>query len=286
MAAASLNPTRDKLLVVARSLPPAAQVIASICELLQDVNTDLDQIAREIRVDAALAAKVIRISNSVIYGGNGSISSVEDAVGRVGFSEVVRLVGTATVTRLVDRELRNYHVGADRLREALLMHALSAEALAEIAGLDRNTAYAGGLLRGIGMMVLDRFTGEQLAPNEMYDPVQFPTYQEWETARFGLSATRVTTMALDDWRFPEELVSAVEEHLDPPTTSDTAERLANLLNLAGGIAVDHGRALPGDAIHWTITDEKLGTLGVDREQFAFAAERANATFDQQRQALY
>jgi HD-like signal output (HDOD) protein len=282
----ALNPTRDGLLKVARTLPAAPQVLLGICELLQDINTDLDQVAEEIRMDAALAARVIRVSNSVVYGGRGSVSSVDEAVSRVGFSEVVRLVGAATAAGIVDRELRCYHISADLLREALLLHALGSESLADAAGLDTSTAYVGGLLRGIGMMVLDRFAREKLRPEQMFDPTVFETYRAWETERFGLTAVEVTTMAMDDWKFPEDLVTAVQTHLYPKDGDSEAGRLANVINLAGAIAIDRGVALPGEVPHWIKTPEKLAAAGLDEEAFAQASNRAGMLFDQQRQALY
>jgi HD-like signal output (HDOD) protein len=283
---ASLTPTRDVLLGIARTLPPAAQILAGICELLHDVNTDLERIADTIRMDAALAARVIRISNSVVYGGRGTISSVEDAVGRVGFAEIVRLVGTAAVNRVIERELRCYHVSVDMLRESLLMHGIACEALADYSGVNRNTAYVGGLLRGLGTMVLDRFASDKLGAHQMYDPVEFDTYVAWENARFGRSSTSVTTMALDDWKFPEEIVTAIERHLSPPTSGDEADRLANVLNVGGAIAVHHGQALPGEIMHWMVTPEKLAMVGIDDSQFEHIAERASDLFEQQKQALY
>lgn len=282
----AFKPTRDTLLSVARTLPAAPQILTGICELLQDVNTDLDQIAHEIRMDAALAARVIRVSNSVVYGGGGTIASVDEAIGRVGFTEVVRLVGTATAAGLVDRDLRCYHIGADVLREASLIHALASEALATAAGLDRSSAYVAGLLRGIGIMVLDRYARDRLPPEMTFDPTEFDTYRAWETARFGVSAVEVTTMALDDWRFPEDTVSAIQTHLEPGNDPTTAMRLANVLNLAGAIAIDHGSALPGDVLYWARTPEKLSAAGLTEQQYARAAEDACSLFDQQRHALY
>jgi HD-like signal output (HDOD) protein len=281
-----VHPTRDALLRVARTLPAAPQVMLSICELLQDINTDLDQIAAEIRMDAALAARVVRVSNSVVYGGGGSISSVEEAVSRVGFSEIVRLVGTAAAAGIVDRELRCYHIAADVLRESVLLHALASEALADSAGIDASSAYIAGLLRGIGMMVLDRFARDRLEPAHTYDPTAFATYREWENERFGLTAIQVTTMAMDDWRFPEEVVAAIELHCQPIPGDREANRIAHILNLAGSIATDHGTALPGEVMHWIRTPEKLAAAGLDEEKFALAKGRATTLFEQQRHALY
>lgn len=284
--AAPNAPTRETLLEIARSLPPAAPIMAGLHELLHDVNTDLDQIADQIRKDAALSARVIRISNSLVYGGGGSVSTVEEAVGRVGFSEIVRLVGAATVARLADRDLKYYQIGADELREALLMHALAAEALGALVGLDRDATYVGGLLRGIGTMVLDRYATATLAPHEAYDLTKFDTYSAWEMARFNVTSVEVTTTAMDEWNFPSDLVTAIELHLDPPTDDNDVAKLSTVINLAGAIAVEHGHALPGEVKHWSVTPEKLATLHLDETHFRTAVEQASKMFDRQRESLY
>src|SRR5215216_135519 len=111
--------TRDVILEQARKIPAAPQVLAGLCELLQDVNTDLDQIAAEIRFDPALTARVIRISNSPVFGSGQRLGSVDEAVNRVGFGEVLRLVGAATVAGMVDRALGCYGIPAELLRESL-----------------------------------------------------------------------------------------------------------------------------------------------------------------------
>ncbi|MFA5265584.1 MAG: HDOD domain-containing protein, partial [Opitutaceae bacterium] len=94
MAATSVL-TREKLFEIARTLPAAPRVLASLGDLLQDANVGLDEVANLIKRDAALAARIIRMSNSIVYGGKGGlrIGAIEEAVNRVGFSEVYRLVG-------------------------------------------------------------------------------------------------------------------------------------------------------------------------------------------------
>lgn len=276
--AVALALTRDQILDHARALPAAPRVMAELCELLQDINTDLDQIALVIRADPALAARVIRISNSVVYGGDWQVSSIDDAVNRVGFEEVLRLVGTASVAGFVDRSLTMYQLEAEELRASLLMHALSSEALSRHTAVDPRTAYTAGLLRAMGMMVLDRAARGRLAENLAYDPQQFPTYLEWETARFGLGAADVTRMILDEWRFPDDIVTAIEEHLlQRPSSYENP--FACLLNVAGAIVMDAGLALAGEKQHWTMTTEKFAGAGIDASQWEAAIADARAHFD-------
>lgn len=282
--AVALALTRDQILDHARALPAAPRVMAELCELLQDINTDLDQIALVIRADPALAARVIRISNSVVYGGEWQVASIDEAVNRVGFEEVLRLVGTASVASFVDQSLTMYRLEAENVRASLLLHALASEALARHTTVDPRTAYTAGLLRALGMMVLDRAARGRLAEDLAYDPKQFPTYLEWETARFGLGSADVTRMILDEWRFPDDIVTAIEEHLllQP---SNYENPFACLLNIAGTIVTDAGHSLPGEEAHWTLTPEKLAGAGFEEHHWESAVADARGHFDRQREGL-
>jgi hypothetical protein len=132
--------------------------------------------------------------------------------------------------------------------------------------------------------VLDRAARDRLAPNLAYDPQQFSTYFEWETVRFGLGAVDVTRMILDEWRFPDEIVTAIENHLlFRPTSYEDV--FACVLNLAGGIAVETGVALPGEQKLWAVTPEKFVGAGMSEGQWQSAAVDAREHFERQRAGL-
>lgn len=281
---ADLVLTRDQILDHARALPAAPRVMAELCDLLQDINADLDQVSLVIRGDPALAARVIRISNSIVFGGQWQVASIDEAVNRVGFEEVLRLVGTASVAGFVDRSLAAYELEAELVRASLLLHALASEALARHTMIDPRTAYTAGLLRALGMLVLDRAARGRMPDHLRYDLREFPTYAEWEHARFGVGACDVTRMILDEWRFPGEIVTAIDAHLLlRPGAGENS--FACLLNLAGSIVDGAGYALPGDRLHWTVTPEKLGAAGLDEAQLESAAGEALRNFERQRAGL-
>ena len=104
---------------------------------------------------------------------------------------------------------------AERLRESLLFHGLASEALAAYADVDSRTAYSAGLLRGIGIMVLDRAGRLRVTGADVFDPQRFAVYGEWEKARFGVSGVEVSAIVMEEWRFPADLVNALRSHLLP-----------------------------------------------------------------------
>jgi HD-like signal output (HDOD) protein len=269
--------SREKLLQVARALPADLQVLSQLGEMLQDINSELDEIAALLRRDVALAARIVRISNSPMFGGGGQIASIEEAVNRVGFSEILKLVGTASAARMTERNLEAYEISAVKLRDNMLYVAFATEALASMAGVDARVAYTAGLLRPLGFMVLDRACKGQINLAQRYNSTRWPSYSAWEGSIFGVDNCEVAALILDEWRFPRELSGALRRHY-LARSDDAADRLACLLNVAGGLAMQAGRALAGETEWWGSMPDKLRHAGLTEEDLAPAAERAETAF--------
>lgn len=265
----------EKLLQIARSLPADLSVLSELGEILQDINSDLSQIATLLRRDMALATRIVRISNSAAYGGNGEIASIEEAVNRVGFGEVLKLVGSGTVSRFSDQSTEAYGISAEELRGNMLYTAFAAEALARSARMDIRSAYTAGLVRPLGIMVLDR-AWNQIEKIPSFDPSRWTTYSAWEENCFGINHCAVSQRILEEWRFPEEIREAVRFHYIE-TAKDHENRLAVILNLANGIAQRNGRSFSGENAFWEVTSLKLEAAGLDEsaiDEAAAAAEEA------------
>ncbi len=275
---------REKLLITARTLPAAPQILAELGELLQDVNASLNQISDLLKRDAALAARIIRISNSSALGGGSRIGDVEDAVNRVGFGEVYRLVGLATTSRLADRALNYYLIEAEPLREHMLHTALACEALAKHVGMNDRTAYTAGLMRTLGMMVLDRVARERLPISEAFNHKTFNGYAAWEGNVFSLSNCEVASLILGEWKFQVEIVSAVREHY-LSRESDYANRFACLVNVAGWMTQQARHGLVGELSYWTLTPKKLEALGCSEEHLCEIGNEVEVEFERLRKSL-
>ena len=271
--------SRDKLFEIARTLPPGPKVLAKLSMLLQELNVGLDEVAEHIKVDSALSARIVRMSNSVVYGGR-SIGAIDEAVTRVGFREVHRLVGFVTTDRLNDRDLPFYQIDAHFMREHMLFTAVAAEALADYCDIDPHQAYTAGLLRTLGMLVLDR-TAEHLTGCDVYDHGKYGHFLGWEAINFGLPNTEVSAMILEDWRFPQGIIDGIREHY-LTKSSDYDNRMACLINVAGLSVAEASLTLPGDRRHWELNQRNLDALGITEDVRAMASGRALYRFNKLR----
>jgi RNA polymerase sigma-70 factor (ECF subfamily) len=267
---------RERILEIARTLPPAPRVFAELDHLLRDANSGLDEISALIKRDSTLVGHIIRVSNSAVYGGEQPTGSVEEAVVRVGFQEVFRVVGQVASARLAERPLTSYGIDTDQLREHMLHTAFVCEHLATECGMDPRSAYTAGLMRPLGILVLDRLA-EQYGNIAAYHPAHESDYLAWEGRSFGLSSCEVAGMVLREWAFPPEIVEAIQcQYL--LRSEDLNHRFACLLNLASGLVADEGHGLLGEMSHWGGSLWKMDALGLSETRFQAAAARAREAF--------
>ena len=276
---------REKLFKIAQQIPASAQILAQLGQLLMDVNSGLEEIARLLRRDAALAARVIRISNSAAYGSGGGIASIEEAVSRVGFSEVYRLTGFASAAQVFDHDLHAYGIPGTVLRSNTLLTALAVESLAKRAAVDSRVAYTAGLMRSTGRVVLDRLARQALGFGQDFSQSGVASVLEWEQSVFGCTHAEASALVLEFWHFPASVVVPVRGHHLLAKVPEANVRMAALLNLGAGIAAESGYMLPGEAGYWDVTPEKLRAAGVSASILQDCVAEAREAFSQIKDSL-
>lgn len=269
---------RATLLHVVKTMPSAPQILARIGHMMLAMDAELEDITGLLKRDPALTARIIRISNSAAYNTGTPFASLEDALARVGLTEVYRLTGFAAIAQVSDQSLVRYGVSGPQLRENSLLTALIMEALARAAGVDPRAAYTAGLLRSMGKIALDRLTRDRA-----YDGGGGirGALADWESGFIGLNNCEAAAIILEEWRFPEATVAAIRDHYAP----GAADPLTALLNLAAGAAELSGHRLPGETVYWAVTPEKLAAARLDESQVAEAMRTGLERFGPVRAAL-
>lgn len=244
--------SRETIVTLGSKLAPSAAILGRLRLLLEDPGTDTDEVINLVRLDPALTFHVTRMSNSILFGVRERHDSLDGAVGRVGFQNIYRLVGLAATKQSCQRDLPTYRLQAGQLWENAVATAAAAEIFALPAGIDPGLAYATGLLRSLGRVVLDAVSCDKCYPGE----AEWPLVSDWERATFGVTSTEITTVLLDHWRFPSELVDGIRGHHDP-FGEPSSNVSACVLNLACGVSARFGLDLPGEGGHWHRSEAKL-----------------------------
>jgi len=210
-----------------------------------DVDIQYRQLRELLRVDPALAVRVLKVANSAFYGSR-SISSIDRALAVLG---AVAVAGIALAARF-DGSLAPGCAASEQfghLRRHSLMTAVAARLLATRAAVspwDGESAFLLGLLHDLGWLVQLQIERERrLRPREGGDP-----------APSGRTEHELLSAALfAHWQLPAQFIDAARHHHRLPETEPTSFGSA-LLAVAEQCALYGGDAFGSD---FRPPDEKL-----------------------------
>ena len=210
---------RSKILKLAEELPPTPQILSKIQSCMQNPDSDLNDLVKLIRMDATLAAQVVRLSNSSFYGSSIPSENIMEAVQRLGFREVHRLVGLVAAKQFMGAAAPVYKLKAGELWEISIIRAVMLETFAKAVGVNHDTAYTIGLLHGIGKVVVNQFTLE--AGLSFYDEVEDGQVSpELEQRILGMHFGDIGGVLMECWKFTQEVILPVRFQESPFDASD------------------------------------------------------------------
>ena len=223
------RPTPARVVSALRQLSPAPMILPRLQRLLTNPNSGLFEIVELVRLDTALTARVIQVSNSPWFGRGAACQTIEEAVNRVGFHHVHRLVATAAVSTVMEKSLSVYGLDDKTVWRASVACAFAAEMLAAHVGEDVAEAYTIGLLHTVGRVAVDDFLRGRMSSIELTD-VGFPhDYSAAEQAQLGFSQAEVGATMLKNWDFGPLAVETLRSQYVPLEALLPYDRMAAVL---------------------------------------------------------
>ena len=204
-------------------------VLPRLQRLLTNPNSGLFDIVELVRLDPALTARVIQVSNSAWFGRGASCQTIEEAVNRVGFQQVYRLVATAAASAVLEKSLSTYGLDDKMVWRSAVACAFAAEMLAAHVREVVAEAYTIGLLHAVGRVAVDNFLRGRFPPAELID-AGFPAdYSISEKAQLGFTHAEVGACMLNNWEFGPVAVEAVRSQYAPLAALLPYDRMAAVL---------------------------------------------------------
>ncbi len=215
----------DDLLKRVESLPPAPKLLPQLLIALSDLDADTSRVVNLITFDPALTAKVLQVCNSAYYALPTRVSSVADAVNRLGFHGIYMIVALASTEDFLKMG-RHTALDPNAMWRHLVTSAFSAQLFAKRVGVDDNLLFTAALLHDIGKVPLaDVLHGDYDAL--ITDATLFGRpLVALENASFDLNHAEVGARLMENWSFAPEFVEAVRFHHDSTSAGDAAPQAA------------------------------------------------------------
>ena len=272
-------PSPAQLISKIDELPPLPTVVTRALDMLSDIDVDINAVGEVIGKDQSLVSKLIKISNSALYGGMHRVESLQQALTRLGVKTTKSLILSASMQTYFFKK----NPGMQTWGQLLWQHAaecgMAARRIAVTAGYDEpEKAFVGGLLHDIGKLVL------LLVSPDSYRRIQHIKKSETlldhvaEQRILNTDHMQIGELLMDKWKMPASAKACVKYHHCVEDAGE-ARMLAAITAYANHLCHLHGTQLQGFAPDTqAITTQLIGLLGLSAEANAGLIETIVADF--------
>lgn len=197
-------------------LPSLGSINSALRELLSADNGYTSQISDVIRRDPSLTARLLRLVNSVYYGFNSRINSIEEAVFYLGVRQIRQL---ATVTPIIEDFQRIAGKTPFRWRQ-FWQHCISTAILTrEILNAEKSTGdesdYLAGLIHDVGKIAMASVFPLHFTVIQQRLQEESGDLLEMENAVLGMDHAELGGLYLEYHNLPDVLIEAARFHHQP-----------------------------------------------------------------------
>lgn len=205
-------------------IPSLPKVALDLIETFKEDDPDLRRLAQNIDADAVLSARILRLANSPYYATARKVKTVPEALMILGFSPVRNIALSTAVS-----SLGNSRKGEDmeNFASLSLLSAMCCESLATEAGLEKGQAFAAGLLRPIGMLLMRAARPVEIASLDLATSVFDPRRAEEEHRMFGTDHGALSGALAIRWNLPEGISQALGDGGKPAAAAKLGQWAAS-----------------------------------------------------------
>ncbi|MFH0943621.1 MAG: HDOD domain-containing protein [Planctomycetota bacterium] len=208
----------DSVIQSAVSLDPLPDTVTRLAEIISRPDVDLREVVEVVSYDPALTTRIIHSSNSALRGGRVEVSTVKDAVVRLGSGVVLSFAIASSVKGRMTTSIPEYGLGEGALWRHSVSAALAAEILKAFAG-NKNIppeAFTSALLHDIGKLVLGRYLRGD-AVRVLQDAIRDGDHSLMlaESEVLGVQHAELGALICKQWKMPESITHGIKFHHSP-----------------------------------------------------------------------
>jgi len=213
------------------SLPQFPENIVMVQKMIGDPKSDMTDIARQISMDPAFTADLLKIVNSAQYMLAKKVDSIAEAVKLVGMRGIRNLLYSYGTQKILGDDTNEKHL----LWEYSYKSAFYSYNLAKNFKKDpvlMDDAYVGGILHDMGKIIFASVHPELLEKIKAFCNEKGMPSSTFEDLSAGMNHAEIGGMVAEKWNFPERLVAAIRYHHDPLSADPEDQELVFTVYMA------------------------------------------------------
>lgn len=204
-----MNRELELMIMTAGDLPTIPVVATKVMQLIESEAATAEELAKVVAADPAVAARVLKISNSSFYGCQRQIQTLSHAIMMLGFSTLKSLVVAASVKQVY----KPYGLTEKMLWEHSFGAGLAARIIANSTRtVNEEEAFLGGLFHDIGKIIMNTVDSQrfQTVMQKCYN--EEISFLEAEQQVYSYTHAEVGALVIKKWNFPPFLMQAILQH--------------------------------------------------------------------------
>jgi len=242
----------DSILKSVDMIPAFPAAVQKVAELLRDEDYAVADVVNVIKYDQAIAANILKISNSAYFGARQKIKTIHNAVVYLGRQQLIRAVQTSGISKIYQKGGKGYASQARDLWEHAVAVALMSQILCrKIQGREDPILYTAALLHDVGKVIMGEYVQEYFQKIIGRVHERKCSFLEAEEEFIGINHANLGGRIAEHWDFPSEIRDAIAYHHRPDLLEEEGNTNASLVYLSDQACLMMGLTGGVDALAYT-----------------------------------
>jgi len=213
------------------SLPQFPENIIHIQKLINDPSSDMPIIAKQISMDPALTADLLKIVNSAQYMLSKKVDNISEAVKMIGITGIKNLLYSYGTQKILgDDTVDKKKLWEHSYKTAFYAYNLVKNFKHDSSLLD--DAYVGGMLHDMGKIVFSNVHPDLLNNIKSFCNEKNLPVSAFEDISAGMNHAELGALIAEKWNFPDKLITAIRYHHDPESAPSECKDVVDTIYLA------------------------------------------------------
>ncbi len=252
----------------AREIMALPSSVSKIIQICNSEDSSINDLVEPVTSDPAVTSMVFKRANSAASASSRRITSVKDAVVRIGMRETKNMAITLSVFKQFDMDQKSFGFNRSLYWIHTLGAGIAARHIARACGYKTpEDAFLVGLLHDLGKMILDDYINDEYKEVIKLAATESRRLTDVETEVFELNHAFVGARVGENWKLPSLVIKSIENHHKTADmfTDGSVERLEQFLVLGNTLIKSMGLGHSGDFFIESIPPESWKAIFKEKE---------------------
>ena len=253
------------------NLPQFPENIMRIQRLINDPGSDMPVIAKQISMDPALTADLLKIVNSAEFMLSKKVDNIFEAVKMIGIKGINNLLYSYGTQKLLGNDTQDKKILWEHSYKTAFYAYNLVKSYKNDSGL-LDDVYAGGILHDMGKIIFSNVHPDLIKKIKEVSADRNVPAQTFEDLCAGMNHAEIGALVAEKWNFPERLVAAIRYHHDPEAAPADCKDVADAVYLANMLCEYENKNVDFDQLE----QEPLNNFGLkNKKQLNNLLQRLN-----------